>query len=121
MLTKKWIKIFLSVAVLMFVARPFIGFAMNRSTTPVQSILLKSFQKRKLDFIENGKFDVHAVQKKLADPVTHIFAPFLCLSALLFLFAFVDPASSLNKLIRLTRFGVSYAAPAWLLNSQFII
>ena len=75
--------IILFFAVAMFVAKPFIGFGVTQliANDTEATILIKSFAKRKQEFVDGSEFDVTAIQKKLADPVSYI-----CLS-LFFIFS----------------------------------
>jgi hypothetical protein len=114
-------KLLFVLAVCMVVAKPFIGFLMNRSNATAQTILVKSFTKRKQDYIENGGFDVKAVQSKLADPVPHVFAPFAILSGILFLSLVTNSTAPVHQLNRTSKFGLSLSAPIWLINDQVII
>src|ERR1700760_3578624 len=62
-------KIFLFLAVLVFVAKPFLGFGMfSRSHPPaVQNIFVKVFAKRKLEDREKSNSSYGFIQKKLAE------------------------------------------------------
>jgi hypothetical protein len=65
------INILLSVAVVMFAAKPFIGFSICHVTNDdiETAILAKAFTKRKQEFVKNSDFDIGAVQRRLANPV----------------------------------------------------
>jgi len=114
-------KLLFLLAVCLVVARPFIGFVMNRSLVTAHSILVKSFTKRKQEYIENGGFDIKAVQRKLADPVLHVFAPFAILSGILFLSLVIDIIEPVNRFNRMSKSGPSPTTPTWLINNQLII
>jgi len=114
-------KLLFLLAACLIVAKPFIGFVINRSHATAQSILVKSFTKRKQEYIENGGFDVKAVQRKLADPVMHVFAPFAILSGILFLSLVIDSTETVSRFFLITKFGLFPSTPVWLINSQLII
>lgn len=65
------VKYILFFAVLMFAAKPFVGFSVFKQirlgTTP--KIFVKAFTKRKQEFVEDGDFDIYSIQKKLANPL----------------------------------------------------
>lgn len=79
------INVLLCFAVVMFVAKPFIGFSRFHLAPEdtETSILVKSFTKRKQEFVENSDFDMIAVQKRLVDPIL-----FTCRSLFFFLSKF---------------------------------
>lgn len=72
-------KFFLCFAILTFAAKPFIGFGLYNiiiaDNGPV-TILVKSFSKRKQEFVNDSDFDIKAVQQRLADPVAFAFLLF---------------------------------------------
>jgi len=88
--------IILFFAVAMFVAKPFIGFGLTQQVTNESeaSILIKSFTKRKQEFVEDSDFDVIAVQKRLADPILATF-----LSLFFFISKFFKLVLSQGKII----------------------
>jgi hypothetical protein len=115
--TAKWL---FAIAVLLFVAKPFIGFALNPSNPFIQeSILVKSFTKRKHDYVENSAQDAKTIQKRLADPVNQLFLlfSFLFISAIIFDGAFNITARFLQKIRR----NLISSPEAWLLDGQLII
>ena len=115
----KW---FLTIAVVFFVAKPFLGYTIDRSNpvAPV-TILVKSFTKRKLEFAENSKYDIKTVQKKLADPVNQLFLLFSCLLSILFPLIFFGGINITNRFIRNIKLSLSPSPDTWLLNGQLII
>jgi hypothetical protein len=82
----KSVKIVLYFAVLLLIAKPFIGFSMfSLSKPPAESnIFIKVFNKRKIEYNEGSESDILAIQKKLANPVTNLFLRFAFFLAVLF-------------------------------------
>lgn len=113
-------KISFILAVMLLAAKPFLGFSMfSRSHPPAQnSIFVKAFTKRKQEYVENSKFDIIAIQKKLADPVNHLFLRFSFLLCLLFPLLF-ETGFSITKRF-LNNFKLN-STQTYLLNRQFII
>ncbi len=117
----KMAKWFLTIAVVLFVAKPFLGYTIDRSN-PVAAvtILVKSFTKRKLEFVENSKYDIKTVQKKLADPVNALFLLFSCLLSIIY--PLIEEALNVGgNFIRRLKLSLFPAPDAWLLNGQLII
>lgn len=88
--------IILFIAVAMFVAKPFIGFGISQliANDTEASILIKSFTKRKLEFVDGSDFDMIAIQKQLADPVSYIY-----LSLFFFISKFLKLVLNQGKII----------------------
>jgi hypothetical protein len=82
----KSIKMYFFFAVLLFVAKPFLGFSMfSRANPPAtENIFVKAFTKRKQEYVEDSCFDIAAIQAKLADPVKQFFVRFTYFLSLLF-------------------------------------
>lgn len=76
------INILLFFALAMFTAKPFIGFSVYHLLVndTESSILVKSFTKRKQEFVEDSDFDMLAVQQRLARPL--LFTSFVFFSLL---------------------------------------
>jgi hypothetical protein len=115
-------KIFLSLAVLLFVAKPFLGFTMfSRLHPPAEeNIFVKSFTKRKLEDSENSIFNTSAIQKKLADPVDQFILRFSFLLSIIFpaIFAAVNIS---NRFLNELRLSLSPPGHTYLLNGKLII
>ena len=110
-----------TIAVVLFVARPFLGYTINFSN-PVAAvtILVKSFTKRKLEFVENSKYDIKTVQKKLAEPVNALFLLFSCFLSIIY--PLIEEALSVTgNFIRRLKLSLFPAPDTWLLNGQLII
>src|ERR1700743_2122694 len=79
-------KVYIFFAVLLFVAKPFVGYCIfNHShlSGPVKAnILVKSFTKRKLETFESSKPRISVIQPKLTNPIGEfLFSLGLILSA----------------------------------------
>ena len=74
----KTAKLYFFFAVLVFVAKPFLGFSMFSRVNPpgTENIFVKAFTKRKQEYVEDSNFDVNVIQDKLADPVRQLFLRF---------------------------------------------
>ncbi len=116
-------KIFFGLAVMLFVAKPFLGFTMfSRSHPPaIENIFVKAFTKRKLEDSENNKFNAAAIQKKLADPVEQFILRFTFLLSIIFPVAFLAGLNINNRFLRRLQLSLSATQPAWLLNGKLII
>ncbi|MEO6979157.1 MAG: hypothetical protein ABI113_12285, partial [Mucilaginibacter sp.] len=95
--------IFFCFAVLMLVAKPFIGFnsLANINRLKHLSICVKAFTKRKQEYVEGGSFDITFVQKKLAKPLDLVLLHFAALLAIILPFAFAAQNLSNRTLRRL--------------------
>ena len=116
-------KIFLCLAVLLFVAKPFIGFAMfSRKHPPaVESILVKAFTKRKLEDSENSNFNIKAIQKKLAEPVQYFILRFSFLLTIIFPAIFASGIDITNRFLRGIKLSLYLCEHTYLLNGKLII
>ena len=116
-------KIFLCLAVLLFVAKPFIGFSMfNRAHPPAaESILVKAFTKRKLEDSENSNFNIKAIQKKLAEPVQYFILLFSLLLSIIFPVVLASGASITNRFLRRIKLSLYPCAHTYLLNGKLTI
>ena len=116
-------KIIFSLAVLLFVAKPFLGFTMFSRMHPpaVENIFVKAFTKRKLEDPENNKFNTASIQKKLADPVEQFILRFSFLLSIIFPAIFLAGLTINNRFLRRLQLSLSQNEPAWLLNGKLII
>lgn len=114
--------IFFCFAVLMLVAKPFIGFnsLANINRLKHLSICVKAFTKRKQEYVEDSSFDTTFVQKKLAKPLDLVLIHFAVLLALILPFAFAAQNLS-NRALRRLRLCLSPAHPSYLLNCSLTI
>ncbi|SHM09007.1 hypothetical protein [Mucilaginibacter sp. OK098] len=109
-------------AVIMLVAKPFIGFNASSQVKHLThlSICVKAFTKRKQEFVENGSFDVLSIQKKLADPAKQFFLLFSFLLGIILPFVFAADNIS-NRFLRKLQLSLSPRQHTYLLNSALII
>jgi len=116
-------KIFFIVAVLLFVAKPFLGFGMFSSTRPPaeDNIFVKVFSKRKVENEEDGKSNLSAIQKKLAEPIGEFLIHFSFLLAVLFPVVFETGAKISTGFLRNIRLGQHPRGHIYLLNFAFLI
>lgn len=114
--------IFFCFAVLMLVAKPFIGFnsLANINRLKHLSICVKAFTKRKQEYVEGGSFDITFVQKKLAKPLDLVLLHFAALLAIILPFAFAAQNLS-NRTLRRLQLSLYPTQPSYLLNSNLLI
>jgi hypothetical protein len=119
----KIVKILFFLAVLFFVAKPFLGFCMFTRLNPPSevSIFVKAFTKRKQEYVKDSKFDIQTVQQKLADPANQLLLGFAFLLSILFPLISLDRISISNRYLRRLNLSLSPSPDTWLLNSQFLI
>ena len=116
-------KLFFFIAVLLFVAKPFLGFSMFSSSNPpsVENIFVKSFTKRKIEFSEDSSFNMIAVQKRLAEPVTQFLLRFSFLIGMLFPAFFAKRINITNRFLNDLQLSLSSVKNTYLLNGKLII
>jgi hypothetical protein len=116
-------KIYFCFAVLLFIAKPFLGFSMFTRVHPpaAENIFIKAFNKRKLEYRAGGSYDIFAIQKKLAEPVKQLFLPFLFLLGILFPVVFAPGADITRGLLRRIQLSLSPTEHTYLLNGTLII
>ncbi len=116
-------KIFFFLAVLLFVAKPFLGFTMFSRTHPpaVDNIFVKAFTKRKLEDPENSNFGATAIQKKLAETVQAFVLRFSFLLCIIFPLAFAAGANITKLFLRRLKLSLYPRGQSYLLNSKLII
>jgi len=110
-------------AVIMLVAKPFIGFNASNQVNHLThlSICVKAFTKRKQEYVENGSFDVLSIQKKLADPAKQFFLLFSFLLSIILPFAFGSSNGISNRFLRQLQLSLFPQRHTYLLNSALII
>jgi hypothetical protein len=115
-------RIFLLIATLMFVAKPFIGFVQfNRQHPPATvniGALQKAFSKRVFQYRDGSLSAMTSVQKHLANPRIKLRVTFL--SLLLSLFSLI-PTFGTYVLSYLKKYRELHPLPAYLLNRQLIV
>jgi hypothetical protein len=119
----KLAKVLFSLAALFFVAKPFLAFSLfNQSHQPSQqSIFVKSFTKRKLEYVKDSKFDIAVVQKKLADPACKSLFGFFFFLSILFPLISETVSGITDRFLRRIKLSLVPAQDTWLRNGQFII
>jgi hypothetical protein len=124
MLRLKTFRIFISLAALLFVAKPFIGFAaFNYSSHPRISytILVKSFTKRKPESLQDGYAKAEAIHQSLTNPLLVLLSGILFLMALLFPFLIGPGIKLTNRILLAINATLLPPGPAYLLSGKLII
>ncbi|WP_428331208.1 hypothetical protein [Mucilaginibacter sp.] len=116
-------KLYFCFAVLLLVAKPFLGFGMfSRNHPPAdENIFVKAFTKRKQEYAEDSNADIISVQKKLADPIKQFFLRFDFLLGILFPAIFSTVKSAASNFLRKLNQSLSPPDDAYLLNGILII
>jgi hypothetical protein len=116
-------KIYLCFAVLLFVAKPFLGFTMfSRLHPPAhENIFVKAFTKRKLEDPENSNSTSKAIQKKLAEPVQHFVLRFTFRLSIIFPAVFSSGAGITDRFLRQIKLSLLPQEHTYLLNGKLII
>ena len=116
-------KIIFCLAVLLFVAKPFLGFIMFSRVHPpaVENIFLKAFTKRKLEDPENSNSSMNAIQKKLAEPVKYFLLRFSFLLSIIFPSMLCAGAGITNRFLRRIQLSLTPQTHSYLLNGKLII
>lgn len=117
----KTFRLIISIAALVFVAKPFAGFGtLSRQFKPIVShtILVKSFTKRKPESLEDADEKLQAIHKVLTNPLLSL------LSAISFFLSLLLP-SVVRDISKLTEPGARWmprsARPAYLLAGKLTI
>jgi hypothetical protein len=123
MLQLKTAKIYLCFAVLLFVAKPFLGFSMFSRLHPptIESIFVKSFTKRKAEFSEDSNYNTSAIQKNLAEPALPFILRFSFLLSIIFPALFAFSANITNQFLSEIQLGLGPQRDTYLLNGKLII
>jgi hypothetical protein len=114
--------IFLSLGVLMFVAKPFIGFRVFKEVHHIKhvSICVKAFTKRKQEYVEGSSLDVQTILKKLKEPLD-----FTLLNFAVFLGIIMPVVLRLrnlsNRILQELRDSLSPTRPFYLVNGNLLI
>jgi hypothetical protein len=120
----KAFQIFLSLAALIFVAKPFLGFgAFNQQSKPriSHTVLVKSFTKRKPESLEDANTNIESIHRLLIDPLAVLISSISVLLLALFPKIFNLAAKITDKVICDIRFALLPPEPAYLLSGQLII
>jgi hypothetical protein len=116
-------KIYFYFAVLLLVAKPFLGFTMfSRIHPPAdQNIFIKAFTKRKQEYAEDSTFDMNAVQKKLADPVKQVFLLFSFFLTILFPWLLAAGKNITDRFLNEIQLSLAPPEHSYLLNGTLLI
>ena len=99
-------KVYIFFAVLLFVAKPFVGYCIfNHShlSGPVKAnILVKSFTKRKLESFESSKPRIGIIQPRLIDPIRE-FLFSLCVIVSAFIIGSINTTNSFLQGLQLSQ------------------
>jgi hypothetical protein len=119
----KTAKIYFCFAVLLIVAKPFLGFSMFSRLHPPASdnIFVKVFNKRKQEYSEDSNNDFNTILKKLAEPAQLFLFRFLYFLNILFPAVFAAGVSITTGLLNKIRSALADGEQTWLLNSMLLI
>ncbi|MFI5162760.1 MAG: hypothetical protein ACHQHN_15880 [Sphingobacteriales bacterium] len=120
----KTFRLFFSLAAILFVAKPFIGFAaFNFSSHPRISytILVKSFTKRKPETLQEGFAEAEAIYQSLSNPLLVLLSGILFLLVVLFPFLFDKGVRLTNRFLLAICASILPPGPAYLLGGKLII
>jgi hypothetical protein len=120
----KAFRLFISLAAMLFVAKPFFGFgAFSRQFHPrhVHTILVKSFTKRKPESLEEADANVGSIHRMLVNPLALLSSTISALFLSLFPSVFRDENKIANTLLSRIRFALFPPAHAYLLSGKLII
>ncbi|MDR3695012.1 hypothetical protein [Mucilaginibacter sp.] len=116
-------KIYLFLAALLFVAKPFLGFGMfSRQHPPAEeNIFIKAFSKSRPEYSEDSSFNLFEVQKKAFTLVPLLFLGISFLLSILFPVVFAAGAKINQHYLRNIRLGVFQPVDTWLFNCHLLI
>lgn len=116
-------KIYLFVAALLFVAKPFLGFGMFSKLHPPaqENIFIKAFSKSAPEYSEDNSFNLFEVQKKAISPLPMGFYGISFLLSILFPVLFAAGNKINQHYLRQIQLCVFQPGDAWLLNGHLLI
>ncbi|BAU54589.1 hypothetical protein [Mucilaginibacter gotjawali] len=116
-------KIYLFLAALLFVAKPFLGFEMFSKLHPPaeESIFIKAFSKSRPEFSEDNNFNLFEVQKKALTPPPQLFLGISFLLSILFPVVFAAGVKINQHHLRNMQLAVFKPVDTWLLNGHLLI
>ena len=116
-------KIYFCFAVLLFVAKPFLGFSMFSRIHPpaADNIFIKAFNKRKLEYNEDNVSSMEVILKNLANPGEQLFLRFSVLLSILFPLVFKSLPDLTNRFLSGLQFNIKPQEHTYLLNSMLLI
>jgi len=120
----KTFRLFISLAAILFVAKPFIGFAaFNSSSHPriLHSVLVKSFTKRKPESLQDGYAKSEVIHESLTNPLLVLLSGIVFLLAMLFPFLLDKGIRLTNRILLAICAIILPPEPAYLLTGKLII
>lgn len=111
-------------AVLLFVAKPFIGFAAlsgNRESITAKSILVKAFSKRKPEDLRDAELKKAALRTMLMEPPVKLLESMAFLLGILFPLLFRSAALITGSYLNRIRYSLIPAAQPYLLTGKLSI
>lgn len=112
----------LFLGVLMLAAKPFVGFSIidRIKSESEENILVKSFTKRKQEFVDGSEFDILSIQQRLNKPATNLLLLFWG-----FLSTFFPPVGKVkaisSQLLSAINMALSWPRQRYLLQGRLII
>jgi hypothetical protein len=119
----KAFRLFISLAAILFVAKPFIGFAAFNSPYPhiSHTVLVKSFTKRKPESLQDGYAKSEAIHQSLTNPLLIPLSGILLLLAMLFPFLLDRGVRLTNRILLAICTIILPPESAYLLTGKLII
>lgn len=120
----KTFRLFISLAAILFVAKPFIGFAAFNPSSNLRishTILVKSFTKRKPESLQEGYASSEAIHQSLTNPLLVLLSGIVFLLALLFPFLIDRGIKLTNHILQTIHTILLPPEPAYLLSGKLII
>ena len=116
-------KIYLFLAALLFVAKPFLGFEMFSKLHPPaeESIFIKSFSRSRPEYSEDNNFNLFEVQKKALPLLPPLFLGIAFLLSILFPVVFIAGININQRFLRGIRLTICLPADTWLLHGSLLI
>jgi hypothetical protein len=120
----KAFRLFISLAAMLFVAKPFIGFAaFGYSSSPhiSHTILVKSFTKRKPESLQEGYAKSEAIHQSLISPALVLLSGILFFLLMLFPFLIDKGIRLTNRIILAMCAAILPPEPAYLFTGKLVI
>jgi len=116
-------KIYLFLAALLFVAKPFLGFGMfSKSHPPApENIFIKAFSKCGPEYSGDNFINLFEFQKKALTPAPQAFLGIIFLLSILFPVVFAAGQKINQRFLCGIRLSISQSGDAWLLNRNLLI
>ena len=117
------LNLFLFIAVLVFAAKPFVGFSLYRRIPKGadSNILVKAFAKRKQEYTEDSEFNIATIQHRIANPVVTLSLLFSFLLDLLYPALLLSTKAITDKFIADIRLSISPPEHSYLLTGTLLI